>query len=169
MTKVLARALSAASPIFTARDENTRRVLTMGGCILYSAGMGVLWMILFVFAFVAIFGIFLVCVSAAIGPKPQKSAHPRGDELAVQQEAYECGIKEQVARSARVPIKFYLTAILFILFDIEIIFMYPWAIAFLDFINDGHGLPILLAMALFLAIFVFGLVWEIKSKALEWD
>ena len=58
---------------------------------------------------------------------------------------------------------------LFILFDIEIIFMYPWAITFRDFISSGHGTFAFASMMIFLTIFIFGLFWEIKSKALEWD
>ena len=47
--------------------------------------------------------------------------------------------------------------------------MYPWAIAYGDFIDEGKGLYMLGAMGVFLLIFIIGLVWEIKSKALEWD
>ena len=63
---------------------------------------------------------------------------------------------------------FYLTAMLFILFDIEIIFLFPWAVAFNDFLSQGRGLEVFLAMILFLLIFAFGLVWEIASGALKW-
>lgn len=82
---------------------------------------------------------------------------------------YECGIPSQEKRETKISVKFYLTAILFILFDIEIIFMYPWAITFKDFIRSGNGTFVFVSMMIFLAIFIFGLFWEIKSKALEWD
>ena len=82
---------------------------------------------------------------------------------------YECGIKEEAKTNSRVPVQFYLTAILFILFDIEIIFLYPWAISFIDFIQKGEGLSVLLAMVLFLIIFIYGLFWEVSSKALKWN
>lgn len=82
---------------------------------------------------------------------------------------YECGLEGEGAESTKVPIKYYLTAILFILFDIEIIFMYPWALAYSDFMEAGFGLYIFLSMAIFLAVFIVGLFWEIKSKALEWE
>ena len=81
---------------------------------------------------------------------------------------YECGLEEQETPHSQVPVQFYLTAILFILFDIEIIFLYPWALAFKDFLNQGIGLSAMLAMTLFLLIFVYGLCWEIGSKALKW-
>ena len=84
-------------------------------------------------------------------------------------EIYECGIPEQEKKDTKISVKFYLTAILFILFDIEIIFMYPWAVHFKEFIAAGAGPFVFISMAVFLAIFIFGLWWEIKSKALEWD
>jgi NADH-quinone oxidoreductase subunit A len=112
--------------------------------------------------FVVIFGIIIEIVAALFGTVA-KSKDP------VKQESYECGIPADVSGPTRIPIKFYLTAILFILFDIEIIFMYPWALSFGDFINAGFGLYILGAMGFFLTVFIFGLFWEVKSKALEWE
>lgn len=84
-------------------------------------------------------------------------------------EPYECGIPGQEKKDTKVSVKFYLTAILFILFDIEIIFMYPWAVTFKDSIVSGQGAFVLISMMIFIAIFIFGLFWEVKSKALEWD
>lgn len=81
---------------------------------------------------------------------------------------YECGLKEEEQESSKVPVQFYLTAILFILFDIEIVFLYPWALSFKDLIEQGQGLEALLAVTIFLFIFVYGLLWEIFSKALQW-
>ena len=86
----------------------------------------------------------------------------------MKEEAYECGLVPSQKASSRVPVKFFLTAILFILFDIEIIFMYPFALAYRDFLTTDYGLSVLLAMGLFLLIFIFGLWWEIKTKALDW-
>ena len=117
--------------------------------------------ILILTGFVAIFGVALVVVTGLLGPKV------RADEA--KSMPYECGHEGQSAGHTKVSVKYYLTAILFILFDIEIIFMYPWAVAYSDFLEAGHGLYILLAMGFFLAIFIFGLFWEVKSKALEWD
>ena len=81
---------------------------------------------------------------------------------------FECGLKGEAAKASRVPVQFYLTAVLFILFDIEIIFLFPWALAFDDFIAAGRGGSALLAMGIFLMIFVYGLMWEVGSKALDW-
>ena len=81
---------------------------------------------------------------------------------------YECGLEGIEKTDSRVPVQFYLTAILFILFDIEIIFLYPWALSFNDFLQTKQAIPVSLAMVLFLAIFIYGLFWEINSKALKW-
>ncbi len=111
--------------------------------------------------FVIIFGAVLLWFSSLISEK----ARPNH----VQDESYECGLPSDTSGSTKISLKFYLTAILFILFDIEIIFMYPWALTYGDFITGGYGLYILGSMGFFLAIFIFGLFWEVKSKALEWE
>ena len=111
--------------------------------------------------FVIVFGIIIEVVAALCGTLGSKDP--------VKYESYECGLPADNSGPTRIPIKFYLTAILFILFDIEIIFMYPWALSFGDFITSGLGLYILGSMGFFLFVFVFGLFWEVKSKALEWE
>ena len=93
----------------------------------------------------------------------------KGKYNKVKYEPYECGLPGENKKDTKVSVKYYLTAILFILFDIEIIFMYPWAVSFKDFIATGAGGFVLISMMVFIAIFIFGLFWEVKSKALEWD
>ncbi len=117
--------------------------------------------ILVLLAFVLVFGLMIVIVASLLGPKLKPSA--------AKSSSYECGLDVEGAETTRVPINFYLTAILFILFDIEIIFMYPWALAYTDFIDNNHGIYIFSAMFLFITVFVFGLFWEIRSRALEWN
>lgn len=112
-------------------------------------------------AFLAAFGIFIVVGTGLLGPKPKQSA--------AKTMPYESGVAGTATSESRVSVKFYLTAILFIIFDIEIIFMYPWALTFLDFVKTGQGPYILGAMGIFIALFVVGLVWEVKSKALDWN
>lgn len=111
--------------------------------------------------FVMIFGAILLAFANLISAKAKPNA--------VKDETYECGLPSENSGPTKIPIKFYLTAILFILFDIEIIFMYPWALTYNDFIGSGNGIYVFVAMAFFLAVFVFGLFWEVKSKALEWE
>ena len=82
--------------------------------------------------------------------------------------AYECGLIGTPSTSSRIPSGYYLTAILFVLFDIEIIFLYPWAIAYRDFLDTGQGFNYLMAFVIFLLLFILGLFWEIRIKALNW-
>ncbi len=117
--------------------------------------------VLLLAAFVTVFGAALMGLANLLSAKAKKNT--------VKGETYECGIPADTSGSTKVPIKFYLTAILFILFDIEIIFMYPWALTYGDFISSGYGIYAFSAMAVFIAVFVFGLFWEVKSKALEWE
>lgn len=117
--------------------------------------------VLILTVFVLAFGAGLLFLVSLVGPKPKYSE--------LKESTYECGLPVQETGNSKVPVKFYLTAILFILFDIEIIFMYPWAISFVEFIKQGQGAHVLYAMGFFLFVFIFGLIWEIKSRALEWE
>lgn len=105
----------------------------------------------------AAFAIFSVVTAAVVGPKRYNRA---------KLEAYECGIEPtpQAEGGGRFPIKYYLTAMLFIVFDIEIVFLYPWAVSF-----DALGIFGLVEMLLFvLTVFVaYAYVW--RRGGLEWD
>jgi NADH-quinone oxidoreductase subunit A len=111
--------------------------------------------------FVIIFGVVLLAFANLISEKAKRDP--------VQDESYECGLPSDTSGPTKIPVKFYLTAILFILFDIEIIFMYPWAVTFVDFVKAGKGGYILGGMGIFIVLFVVGLIWEVKSKALDWN
>ncbi len=115
--------------------------------------------------FILVFGVTMIFISNRL-PRLM-GVHPSTDPVRLM--PYECGIPGTETKETKISVKFYLTAILFILFDIEVIFMYPWAITYVDAIRSGTGLFLLGAMGLFILLFVVGLVWEIKSKALEWD
>ncbi len=117
--------------------------------------------VLFIAVFVMVFGALLLLAAKLLGTKASPNA--------VKSQSYECGLPVQEKKDTKISVKFYLTAILFILFDIEIIFMYPWATSFKEFLAAGIGVPVFISMAVFLAIFIYGLFWEVKSKALEWD
>ncbi|MFX0593415.1 NADH-quinone oxidoreductase subunit A [Melissospora conviva] len=105
----------------------------------------------------ALFALFSVGIAPIVGPKRYNKA---------KLEAYECGIEPspQPIGGGRVPVKYYLTAMLFIVFDIEIIFLYPWAVSF-----DALGLFGLVEMVLFIAaVFVaYAYVW--RRGGLDWD
>lgn len=83
-------------------------------------------------------------------------------------DTFECGI--EVQGNARIPfsIKYFVVAILFVLFDVEVIFMYPWAVNFKEIMADS-GPKIFLEMLLFIGFFLVGFVYIIKRGALKWE
>jgi NADH-quinone oxidoreductase subunit A len=80
--------------------------------------------------------------------------------------AYECGMVPQGEAQPRFSVKFYLVAMLFILFDLEIVFMYPWAVVFREAIQ--HGQVIFWSMLGFVSILMVGYVYALKKGALDW-
>ncbi len=88
----------------------------------------------------------------------------RGDKDAEKLSPYECGFEAFDDSRMKFDVRYYLVAILFIIFDLEIAFLFPWAVSL-----DAVGRFGLLAMALFLAVLVVGFIYEWKKGALEWD
>ena len=82
---------------------------------------------------------------------------------------YESGILPYGEGTRRMPVRFYLIAVLFILFDIEVIFFLPWAIVLREFTDAGKGLFILGEMVVFIVILLVGYVYAWKKGALEWE
>ena len=82
----------------------------------------------------------------------------------IKSDTFECGIESQ--GNARVPfsIKYFLVAILFVLFDVEVIFLYPWAINFKELGEKG-----MVKMVIFMSLLLVGFFYIIKKKALEWE
>ncbi len=77
---------------------------------------------------------------------------------------YECGFEPFAESRMKFDVRYYLVAILFIIFDLEIAFLFPWAVTL-----DQIGLTGLIAMAIFLTVLVVGFIYEWKKGALEWD
>ena len=80
---------------------------------------------------------------------------------------YECGMEPLGGPQARFSVKFYLVAMLFILFDLEIVFMYPWAVVFRDFVAD-RGPIIFVSMFSFVAVLTVGYAYAIRKGVLDW-
>ena len=78
-------------------------------------------------------------------------------------EAYECGIKAASDSRGRYTVRFYIIAILFVIFDVETIFLFPWAIRY-----KALGWFGVAEMVVFLAILIVGYIWAYKKGALEW-
>ena len=81
----------------------------------------------------------------------------------VKLEAYECGIQAASSSRGRYTVRFYIIAILFVIFDVETIFLFPWAVRYKQL--GWFGLA---EMAVFLLILIVGYVWAWKKGALEW-
>ncbi|NGF55437.1 NAD(P)H-quinone oxidoreductase subunit 3 [Parapedobacter sp. SGR-10] len=101
------------------------------------------------------FGIFAIISTHLLGPKVRTE-----NKLS----AFESGV--EVIGNARQPfsIKYFLVAILFVIFDVEVIFMYPWAVNFREFGMEG-----MIEMFIFMGLLLLGFIYVIKKKALNWD
>jgi NADH-quinone oxidoreductase subunit A len=81
----------------------------------------------------------------------------------VKQSTYECGLETMGDIWVQFKVQYYLYALAFVIFDIEVVFLYPWAVAL-----PGMGMFALIAMAVFLFILVFSLIYDWRKGALEW-
>jgi NADH-quinone oxidoreductase subunit A len=98
----------------------------------------------------------VLLISGRLGPRRRNE---------VKESVYECGIPPEVDARRRFSVKFYLVAILFVVFDIEVAFLIPWAVTF----RELSGFAVLWEMALFLGVLVVGLVYVIRKGALQWE
>ena len=80
---------------------------------------------------------------------------------------YECVVKGEGIVHTRFSVKFYVTAMLFLLFDIEVVFLIPWTFVYRDFL--AHNISILSPIMFFLFVLVLGLFYEVKKGALSWE
>ncbi len=100
-------------------------------------------------------GAVMILAGSLLGPK-----RPDSEKLS----PYECGFEAFEDSRMKFDVRYYLVAILFIIFDLEIAFLFPWAV-----VLDQIGLFGFLAMMVFLAILVVGFIYEWKKGALEWE
>jgi len=91
----------------------------------------------------------------------------RSKKNAIKDSAYECGIHSEGAPHTRFSVKFYLTAMLFIIFDIEVVFLIPWTFVYREFLSQH--IAILGPILFFIGVLVLGLVYEVKKGALDWE
>jgi NADH-quinone oxidoreductase subunit A len=102
-----------------------------------------------------LFGVAPMVAGFILGPR-----RPDPDKNA----PYECGFEAFEDSRMKFDVRFYLVAILFIIFDLEIAFLFPWAVAL-----DGVGMYGFIAMMVFLGVLVVGFIYEWKKGALEWE
>ena len=105
------------------------------------------------------FAVSALVVSVILGKSARRN--PTKDS------AYECGAVPEGPAQPRFSVKFYLVAMLFILFDIEIVFMYPWAVVYRDYLKQ-QGALIFWSMLGFVSVLTVGYVYAIKKGALDW-
>jgi len=91
----------------------------------------------------------------------------RGRRTPAKDMPYECGMIPQGEGNTRLSVKFYLVAMLFILFDIEVAFLYPWAVVYRDMLKENANL-ILGSMLSFLGILFVGYIYALKKRAFDW-
>jgi len=91
----------------------------------------------------------------------------RGRRTAVKDTPYECGMVPVGPGTTRLSVRFYLVAMLFILFDIEVVFLYPWAVIYRDMLKESGGM-ILSAMLSFLGVLLVGYLYAVKKRAFDW-
>ena len=110
--------------------------------------------------------ILFILVGVAVGVVPQVLGFIFGPNRpdVEKNSPYECGFEAFEDTRARFDVRYYLVAILFIVFDLEIAFLFPWAVSLRHIGSFG-----LVAMGIFLAILVVGFIYEWKKGALEWD
>lgn len=85
----------------------------------------------------------------------------------IKDSAYECGVPAEGVIHTRFSVKFYLTALLFMLFDLEIVILVPWTFIYREFLHNN--IAILGPIFFFIGVLVLGLIYEIKKGALEWE
>lgn len=106
-----------------------------------------------------LFSFGMLFVSVLVGQK--------GKRLPIKDTAYECGMLPIGSASSRLSVKFYLVAMLFILFDIEVVFLYPWAVVYKQMLKENAAM-IFGSMISFMVILFVGYIYALKKRAFDW-
>ena len=116
--------------------------------------------ILLVLSIAVVFSLLFIVLSRALGPLRETPGKLT---------AYECGIPSRGTTNLRFYVRFYVVALLFLLFDLEAAFLIPWAVSFRTFVENGTGPTMFAAMSVFFGLLVVGLLYEWRKGALEWE
>ena len=114
--------------------------------------------------------LYQVVLAAGIAAAVIGASHffgQRARKNKIQDTAYECGIDGGGLGHARFSVKFFVIALLFLLFDIEVVFLLPWAFIYREFL--ANHIAILAPILVFLGVLALGLFYEIKKGALDWE
>lgn len=115
--------------------------------------------IFIVFAFAVLVAYTFIRFSKIFGP-----GNPTNEKLST----YESGMEPVGTARERFSVKYYMVAVSFIVFDLEVVFLYPWAISFLNFPKREMVYSFIVAL-IFIVILVLGLLYELKKKVMKWD
>jgi NADH-quinone oxidoreductase subunit A len=115
--------------------------------------------VILILAFAFIFAVVAIKASKFFGPK-----NPNKEKLST----YESGMEPVGTAREKFSVKYYMVAVSFIVFDIEIVFLYPWAVSFLN-LAKSEMVYVLWVVLIFIAILILGLVYEYKKGVLKWD
>ena len=122
--------------------------------------------VLILFLVAAGFAFGMIILSVVVGNFVNKW---RRKHLPIKDIAYECGMLPVGEGNTRLSVKFYLVAMLFILFDIEVVFMYPWAVVYKSMLADpATRNMILFSMISFLGVLFIGYIYALKKQAFNW-
>lgn len=123
-------------------------------------GIGAYLPIFFLIGIALVLGVLLTNLSSLLGPfRPN----------ALKQGVYESGMDPVGTAHERFSVKFYLVAMLFILFDIEVVFMYPWAVQYKELIQETQSLFPFIEMLVFVLILFVGYIYVYKKGGLQWN
>jgi NADH-quinone oxidoreductase subunit A len=122
--------------------------------------------VLILFAVAAGFAFGMILLSVVVGNLVNKWRRTR---LPIKDIPYECGMLPVGEGSTRLSVKFYLVAMLFILFDIEVVFLYPWAVVYREMLADAATRNLILfSMISFLGVLFIGYIYALKKGAFNW-
>jgi NADH-quinone oxidoreductase subunit A len=107
-----------------------------------------------------VFSLSFVGLSYFFGPKRP---------LATKNSVFECGMPPIGGTRQRFSVKFYLVAVLFLLFDLEAVFLFPWSTVYRSFVEQGAASFVLMEMALFIGVLFMGWFYCLRRGAFEWD
>ncbi len=116
--------------------------------------------VLLVLGIAVAFALLFMVLSRLLGPQRPS---------ALKTSTYECGVPPRSTTEIRFFVRFFLIALLFLLFDLEAVFLYPWVILYRDFVAGGRALFALGEMAVFLGVLLVGYVYVWRKGGLEWQ
>jgi NADH-quinone oxidoreductase subunit A len=131
-------------------------------CMLHQAVPTSIWPALIQLAFGAGFAGIILLLAHKIKPRTAKPANATPD-------TFECGIPYTEDARGLFQVKFYLVAMIFIVFDVEAVLLMPWAVSFRTFKEAGYGLTMLIELTVFLLVLFLGYYYILRKGALNWE